>query len=244
MAESDAEIRSLLANGWGAALVSPLTNSCRSRSGFVVKELRSGSVRRHVLLSDPTVVSRNLHDALHTRLSRLYLERALERNPSYLDSARFPRLGQGQSPCQHADPRILAGLSVAPRSLDDGDAEPMLEPEDLHMLRVVADCGSLNRAAPLLLITQPALTRRISRLERRLGMQLLLRGHRGTVLTAAAHRLLEGVAEAEAFFQTVSAAVREQAHDAGGRARLWPVPVGSPRPQPVGPEVFGLPVPC
>jgi DNA-binding transcriptional LysR family regulator len=74
-----------------------------------------------------------------------------------------------------------------------------LEPEDLRVLRAVAEYGSLNRAAPVLLITQPALTRRIRRLECRLGMVLLLRGHRGTRLTPGAGKLLDiaDVAETE-----------------------------------------------
>lgn len=75
----------------------------------------------------------------------------------------------------------------------------VLEPEDLRVLRAIAECGSLNRAAPILLITQPALTRRIRRLECRLGMVLLLRGHRGTQLTPSARKLLDvaGAAETE-----------------------------------------------
>lgn len=218
--EGDEERRSLLANGWGVALTSPLIVSCRTRAAFVLRELTDAPTRQLVLLSDPTVVSGNLAEALHTRLVTFYTVRAEERNPAYRASAGFPRFTERPPQRRQPDSRLFAGLSVAPLNIEGDGIEPTLEPEDLYLLRVVGDCGSLNRAAPVLLITQPALTRRISRLERRLGLQLLLRGHRGTALTLAARRLLEGAAEAEAFFHSVKMAVREsQPHDQHRRGK-------------------------
>lgn len=83
-----------------------------------------------------------------------------------------------------------------------GKRGTLLEPDDLRVLRAIAECGSLNRAAPVLMITQPALTRRIRRLECRLGMVLLVRGHRGTQLTPSARKLLDVAGTAETEFLT------------------------------------------
>ena len=216
--EGDEERRSLLANGWGVALTSPLIVGCRARGAFVIRELIGAPSRHLMLLSDPTVVSHNLTEMLRTRLITSYTTRAEQRNPAYHASAGFPRLdARAALGRRQPDTRLFAGLSVAPRSTEGDGVEPTLDPEDLYLLRVVSDCGSLNRAAPVLLVTQPALTRRISRLERRLGLQLLMRGHRGTALTLAARQLLDGAAEAEAFFHSVETAIRErQLHDQHG----------------------------
>jgi DNA-binding transcriptional LysR family regulator len=246
--QSGPEMRSLLVNGWGIALNSPLTVSCQTRAGFVCRPLVDAPTRKHVLYIDPTVVSENLAEVLRGRLAHSYLAKAQKRNTDYLASSVFPRLDRDE-PERRADPRLFAGLSVAPRATENDSTDLRLEPEDLHLLRVVGDCGSLNRAAPVLLITQPALTRRISRLERRLGLQLLLRGHRGTALTAAARRLLDGAAEAEAYFHSVSMAIRDQNN--GSRKRLdhetqaWQrvrrLAPGAPRPCPdsLGAQVRG-----
>ncbi|WP_341862044.1 LysR family transcriptional regulator [Gymnodinialimonas sp. 57CJ19] len=55
----------------------------------------------------------------------------------------------------------------------------------------VANCGSINRAASELNISQPALTRNLKRLEDRLGARLFERSHKGVRLTDAGELLLE-----------------------------------------------------
>jgi DNA-binding transcriptional LysR family regulator len=65
---------------------------------------------------------------------------------------------------------------------------------DLRRLRyfvTVAEELSFVRAASLLHMTQPALSRQISALEHDLGTQLLERDRRGTWLTSAGKQLLE-----------------------------------------------------
>lgn len=56
----------------------------------------------------------------------------------------------------------------------------------------VAELGSINRAAEDMEMTQPALSRRITALERDLGMHLLVRGARGVGLTEAGMKLAKG----------------------------------------------------
>jgi LysR family nitrogen assimilation transcriptional regulator len=67
----------------------------------------------------------------------------------------------------------------------------------LRYLLAVVDAGSLSAAAARLRVSQPALTQRMNRLERELGVQLLERGPRGVRPTGAgldfyrdAHRLV------------------------------------------------------
>jgi len=70
---------------------------------------------------------------------------------------------------------------------------------DLRRLRyfvTVAEELSFVRAASLLHMTQPALSRQIGALEHDLGTQLLERDRRGTVLTAAGKQLLEDASPA------------------------------------------------
>lgn len=62
---------------------------------------------------------------------------------------------------------------------------------DLRALIAVADAGSVSRAALMLRLTQPALTRRIQNLEARLGASLLDRSTKPPTLTSAGHRVLE-----------------------------------------------------
>jgi DNA-binding transcriptional LysR family regulator len=66
----------------------------------------------------------------------------------------------------------------------------MLEIEDLRTVRAISEHGSLARAARVLGIGQPALTRRLAGLEARLKGQLFLRDRRGALPTDLARLLL------------------------------------------------------
>jgi DNA-binding transcriptional LysR family regulator len=65
----------------------------------------------------------------------------------------------------------------------------MQDPRDLEALIAVADHGSISAAARALHTAQPALTRRLQRLERRASATLLERHRTGTRLTPAGRRL-------------------------------------------------------
>ncbi len=62
--------------------------------------------------------------------------------------------------------------------------------EELYQLKIVIEQGSINRAAPILGISQPALTRGIKRLEQHLGVRLLYRTAKGVFATAFGEALL------------------------------------------------------
>ena len=61
---------------------------------------------------------------------------------------------------------------------------------DLHILLSVAQCGSMAKAASLLAVSHPVVSRSISDLERALGVRLLERNPRGVELTEYGHAML------------------------------------------------------
>lgn len=87
----------------------------------------------------------------------------------------------------------------------------------------VAECGSFSKAAVLLDIVQPALSRQVRALETELRETLLIRTGRGVVLTDAGRRLLE---HGHAIMQRVALAKED---------------LGALRDEPVGSITVGLP---
>jgi DNA-binding transcriptional LysR family regulator len=204
-ADSAATARSMICNEVGVALVSPLTVPPAAGAGIVLRPLRDGPRRRHLLAFDSSTVDERLVDVLVHRLRCCYAVTAVRRNPSYRACPDFPvapgTAGGG------FDPALLAGLGAAG---DLAARHRRIGLHDLHLLRVVCSAGSLNRAARVLLISQPALSRRIDRLERALGIGLFVRSHRGTGLAPAARALLDEVTGAEAAFHATLASIRTE----------------------------------
>src|SRR5215204_1030099 len=75
--------------------------------------------------------------------------------------------------------------------LDDRIARRM-KLHDLHILMTVVEAGSMNKAAAVLNMTQPAVSRSIAELERTVGVGLLDRNARGVEPTAYGRALLNG----------------------------------------------------
>ena len=75
--------------------------------------------------------------------------------------------------------------------LDDRIARRM-KLHDLHILMAVVEAGSMNKAAAVLNMTQPAVSRSIAELERTVGVGLLDRNARGVEPTAYGRALLNG----------------------------------------------------
>jgi DNA-binding transcriptional LysR family regulator len=67
-----------------------------------------------------------------------------------------------------------------------------LKLHDLHILAVVVQAGSMNKAAALLNTTQPAISRSMGELERTVGVPLLDRNPRGVEPTPYGRALLDG----------------------------------------------------
>jgi DNA-binding transcriptional LysR family regulator len=191
--------RSMIGHGLGIALVSPLTAVPGAGARMVFRPLAGPPRRRLVLAVDGAVVGDRLARFLLERLRHGYATTAASRNPEYRRSNDFPVDAGASAMAGAPDAGLLNGLraaAVAPEASTPRTGSIGLE--DLHVLRVVAATGSVNRAARKLLISQPALSRRISRLERDLGARLFVRSHRGSTLAPGAHLLLDELDDAEA----------------------------------------------
>jgi molybdate transport repressor ModE-like protein len=227
--------RSLLLQGLRVGLVSPVSTPPIGDTSVVCRSLREPVIRRHVLYADPAVVGPPLHTMLCDRLRRGYLAVARLRNPAYARSAAFPLRSEDLvDVVPPDDPAMLDGLPSHSDGRSVAHAGPALELADAHLLQAIAACGSINRAARLLSITQPALSRRLSRLEGRLGMRLLVRGPRGAAFTEVGRRLVELAADSEVAFR--SAMERLHAHPASTAARVAVADrIRSPQPPAVRP---------
>src|ERR671929_63265 len=96
----------------------------------------------------------------------------------------------------------------------------MLDAVKLATLRAVVEHGSFSAAGEALALTQPAVSRQVSLLERRLGTQLVRRTRQGVVATEAGRVLAE---HADAVLGRLARAEEEVAALAGlrtGRVRL------------------------
>jgi DNA-binding transcriptional LysR family regulator len=85
--------------------------------------------------------------------------------------------------------------------------------DDLALLVLVDELGSIGQAAQRLGVSQPGLSRRLNRLERRLGLHLLHRNTTGTSLTESGRLVadwaLELLAASDRFVSSVEALERE-----------------------------------
>lgn len=90
-----------------------------------------------------------------------------------------------------------------------------------------ADTGSLSRAAKDLKLTQPAISKRVERLEKELGVRLLDRGSRGVRLTDAGAQYLEVVRRVRSELEEAETALVGSRRGVTGTLRLsFPVALG------------------
>ncbi|OZM76402.1 LysR family transcriptional regulator [Pseudonocardia sp. MH-G8] len=90
---------------------------------------------------------------------------------------------------------------------------PDLEAVDLAMFLAVVRAGSFGRAAVEMQMAQPSVSARMAHLERRLGVQLFDRSHRGATLTAAGERLADYARRCLDLLSETTAAVRAERLD-------------------------------
>jgi DNA-binding transcriptional LysR family regulator len=85
---------------------------------------------------------------------------------------------------------------------------------------LLAELGSISRAAQRLEVSQPALSRRLQRLEEELGVGLFLRGPRGLQLTAAGQRVRTIAERMSGLAGEVAEAVRHGHDPVSGVVRI------------------------
>ncbi|MFC8228991.1 LysR family transcriptional regulator [Streptomyces sp. NPDC057287] len=224
--------RGMLRRGDAIGLGSPACPAVFAPS-LVRRSLVERPRRAAGLLVDPAVVPGALAQQLAALLTARCLSRFTEHHGEMLHDPWWADWLHGQR--AGLERRNAAALSLqAPPALPDESVQ--VDVEDLHLLRAVADHGSINRAAAVLSISQSALTRRIHRLELRLGARLLLRSSRGTDLTAPTRQFLARLSAFEAELHAVgltgSGDAAPPAEQGGGTPRRAGRPPrgGAPRP--------------
>lgn len=100
----------------------------------------------------------------------------------------------------------------------------MLEVRELRMMRVVAENGSLVRAARVLGVSQPALTRSLAALEAKLRGQLFERNRQGVIATNLGRAVLAEAADILARLERLDSTVSEVR---GGQVRDLRVVAGN-----------------
>ncbi len=103
---------------------------------------------------------------------------------------------------------------------DDASVARRIRLRDLHTLRMVAEAGSMARAAEALALSQPAISKAIAEMERVVGVPLLDRSARGVEPTAYGRVLLgRGMVMLDELRQGIEE-IRTLADPATGRVRL------------------------
>jgi molybdate transport repressor ModE-like protein len=90
----------------------------------------------------------------------------------------------------------------------------------VRLLLAVAESGSIGAAARMLGIQQPSATDRLQRLERQLGLQLLVRSPRGTTLTAAGAAVADWAGDVVAATDRLTAGVEALRAQHGTQLRV------------------------
>ncbi|MEV6260741.1 LysR family transcriptional regulator [Streptomyces sp. NPDC051784] len=221
----------LVRRGYGIALVSPSSLGGSPGPGVVLRPLRQKFVRRLRLAVDPLAIPEPLAEDLGALLRRRYVLRTTAHGAVPAGTDRDPDDARCTDPAAVGE-TVLPPVLLSELRWSSPDRCGGFEPEHLHLLRVIGRTGSLNRAATALLVTQPALTRRIHRLEASCGLPLVHSTARGTSLSSTARRLLACTGPAERRLDALVSHLRERGSAAVG-AGVRPAAEAGPVPSPV-----------
>lgn len=92
--------------------------------------------------------------------------------------------------------------------------------KELHFFRVIAELGSLSKAATVLRIAQPALSRYLRKLEHDLGVELLKRTSRGVTVTTAGEVLLKRTSNLEEQLDEIRLEIARHSDGLVGRIKI------------------------
>lgn len=174
-------LQGLVALGEAVSLASPMT-SIPAGDPVDLLRLPVPAQRRLVLWADDHRLTAPVVDRLAAALRDSYAARARQ---TVRDTPRAVVSEKGAPETHVVNARAEA------TSLDE---------DDIAVLRALSVEGSVNKAASQLCLTQPALSRRIKRMEERLGATIIERSPSGSTLTAFARRSLRSVDQARADF--------------------------------------------
>lgn len=101
----------------------------------------------------------------------------------------------------------------------------MIDISEMHMIQVITDVGSINKAAELLCVSQPTLSKKVSRLEQKIEMELFNRDVNGMVPTEAAILLMESVDSLRGQLNVIERQLELMANKVGGTVRIGVGPI-------------------
>ncbi|GAA3555507.1 LysR family transcriptional regulator [Marinobacter xestospongiae] len=93
------------------------------------------------------------------------------------------------------------------------------------MIRVISEVGSINKAAELLNVSQPTLSKKVSRLEHKINMELFSRDSAGMAPTEAARFLLREGDELRTQLSIIERRLELMANKVGGVVRIGVGPI-------------------
>lgn len=101
----------------------------------------------------------------------------------------------------------------------------MIDISDIHMIQVITKIGSINKAAELLHVSQPTLSKKVSRLEQKIQMDLFNRDVNGMEPTEAANYLLEQGETLKNQLNYIERQLELMANKVGGKVRIGVGPI-------------------
>lgn len=101
----------------------------------------------------------------------------------------------------------------------------MIDISDIRIIKVITEVGSINRAAEILHMSQPTLSKKLSRLEHKINMELFIRNSSGMLPTKAAKILLNEGKDIEAKLANVERRLELMANLVGDQIRVGVGPI-------------------
>ncbi|REL30817.1 LysR family transcriptional regulator [Thalassotalea euphylliae] len=101
----------------------------------------------------------------------------------------------------------------------------VIDISDIHMIKVISEVGSINKAAELLSVSQPTLSKKVSRLEQKINMELFFRDSAGMIPTETARLLLRKGDELKSQLDIIERQLELMANLVGGTVRVGVGPI-------------------
>ncbi|MGB8365179.1 MAG: LysR family transcriptional regulator [Rhizomicrobium sp.] len=119
-----------------------------------------------------------------------------------------------------ARPKKAANSANAYAEISEADRPESIDWDDFRIFLAIVKAGSLNRAADLLDIVQPTVSRRLARLEKNLGVRLFERSTSGPRLTFEGRRVLNSASTAQSSLAQAARGAQEVRPKIEGECKL------------------------
>ena len=101
----------------------------------------------------------------------------------------------------------------------------MIDISDINMIKVISEVGSVNKAAEILCVSQPTLSKKVARLEQKIKMELFHRDNLGMLPTEAAKFLLSKSVSLNNQLAIIERQLELMANSIGGKVRIGVGPI-------------------